>query len=130
MNRFNFLLSGTLSALGYIIGGLDSLIITLVIVIGIDYLTGICQAIILKKVSSTIGLKGILKKFGYLMIVALATLMDYLLHDKSMAIRTLVIYFFIANESISILENWSLIGLPLPKKLYQVFENIKNEERE
>lgn len=111
----------------FLIGGLDNLLFTLLVVIVIDYLTGICKAIYRKKLNSRIGLKGILKKVGYLLIIILSTLMDRIFNDSSMAIRTLVIYFFLANESISILENWGTIGLPLPKKLYEIFEKLKDE---
>ena len=93
----------------------------------IDYITGICKGIYHKKLNSTIGLKGILKKFGYLLIVILATLFDNIIHDESMAIRALVIYFFISNDAISILENWKSLGMPLPKKIFDVFEKLKEK---
>lgn len=120
--------SAIVSVLTFLVGGFDSLLVSLLIIMGLDFLTGICKAIYKKELNSTIGVKGILKKFGYLLIVILATLFDRLISDGSMAIRTLVIYFFIANEAISILENWGALGLPLPKKLYDVFEKLKNEE--
>ncbi|MBQ8901768.1 MAG: phage holin family protein [Bacilli bacterium] len=120
--------SAIVSVFTFLVGGFDSLLVSLLIIMGLDFLTGICKAIYKKELNSTIGVKGILKKFGYLLIVILATLFDRLISDGSMAIRTLVIYFFIANEAISILENWGALGLPLPKKLYDVFEKLKNEE--
>lgn len=129
MKKINFIPSNiAYSVFTFLFGGLDSLIISLLIVMGIDYITGICKAIYKKKLNSTIGVKGILKKFGYLLIVILATLFDTLISDGSMAIRALVIYFFVANESISILENWGTLGLPLHKKIYEVFEKLKDEE--
>lgn len=114
------------SSFSYLLGGIDKLIIMLLIIMAIDYITGICKAIINKKLNSIIGIKGIIKKIGYLLIVALSVLIDKILGDAD-AIRMLVIYFFIANEGISILENWSEMGLPLPKKLKQVFEQLKNK---
>lgn len=119
-----FLLSG----ITYLIGGIDSLFITLLIMIFIDYITGVCKAIYLKKLSSKIGIKGIIKKVGYVIIVAVATLVDYLTNNSNFAMRTLVIYFLISNEGMSILENWGELGLPLPKKLFDIFESIKKEE--
>lgn len=98
----------------------------LLIIMAIDYITGICKAIINKKLNSILGIRGIIKKFGYLLIVALSVLIDKILGDAD-AIRMLIIYFFIANEGISILENWSEMGLPLPKKLKQFFEQLKNK---
>ncbi len=129
MKKIELITSNTLfSIFTYLFGGFDSLLISLLIIMGLDYLSGICKAIYKKKLNSTLGVKGILKKIGYLLVVVLATLFDRLISDGSMAIRTLVIYFFIANEAISILENWGALGLPLPKKLYEVFEKLKNEE--
>lgn len=120
-------ISSILSILIYLFGGFDSLVLSLIIVMAIDYITGVCKGIYYKKLNSTIGLKGILKKFGYLLIVILATLFDNIIHDESMAIRALVIYFFISNEAISILENWGSLGLPLPKKIFDVFEKLKEQ---
>lgn len=114
------------SSFSYLLGSIDKLIIMLLIIMAIDYITGICKAIINRKLNSIIGIKGIIKKFGYLLIVALSVLIDKILGDAD-AIRMLVIYFFIANEGISILENWSEMGLPLPKKLKQIFEQLKNK---
>lgn len=121
------IISSILSILIYLFGGFDSLILSLIIVMVIDYITGVCKGIYHNKLNSTIGLKGILKKIGYLLIVILATLFDNIIHDESMAIRALVIYFFISNEAISILENWGSLGLPLPKKIFDVFEKLKEQ---
>lgn len=110
----------------YLFGGFDSLLKCLLIVLVLDYITGVLKAIYNKNLSSKGSIKGIIKKVGYLLIVILATAGSRLINDDTMAIRTLVIYFFIANEAISILENWANIGLPLPKKLYEVFQNMRN----
>lgn len=119
----NFLLS----LLVYLIGGLDNLIITLLIFMLLDYSTGILKAIYKKELNSKISLKGIIKKIGYIFVVITATLFDYIINKDEMPIRNLTLYFFIANEAISILENWAILGLPLPKKLSEVFEQIKNK---
>ena len=94
----------------FLVGGLDNLFITLLIFIALDYLTGVIKAIYKKKLNSKLGLKGIFKKLGYIVIVVVATLFDYLIGDNTMAVRSLVIYFFISNEAISILENWAMMG--------------------
>lgn len=120
-------ISSILGFFTYLIGGIDSLMISLLVLIVIDYITGICKGVIQKKLSSKISAKGIIKKFGYIVIIILATLFDRLVSDDNMAIRTIMIYFFIANESLSILENWAVIGLPLPKKIFDIFEKLKNE---
>ncbi len=95
----------------------------------VDVITGIIKAIYQHKLNSKIGIKGILKKIGYIFIVVIATLFDYLIGDSTLAVRTLVIYFFISNEAISILENWALMGLPLPKKIFQVFESLNDNNK-
>ncbi len=118
-----------LSFFTYLIGGFDALFNALLIFIVLDYLTGLCKGIYKKKLNSKKSMKGIIKKIGYLCVVVLATIFGYIVHDESMAIRTLTLYFFIANEAISILENWAIIGLPLPKKLVEVFNDLKEDEK-
>lgn len=125
MRKFDLILSFILSSFTYITGGFDMLLNTLLIVISIDYITGLCKGIYKKELNSKKGIKGIIKKVGYILIVILATLFDKVIGDNTNAIRTLVIYFFIANEALSILENWALMDLPLPKKLFEIFESLK-----
>ena len=125
-NIFNFITGTLATTLVYFLGGWDIALQTLLIVIGLDYLTGVCKAIYNKKLNSTISFKGIVKKIGYLIIVAVAVELDNITGNTG-AIRTLVIYFFVANEGISILENWGSMGLPLPQKIFDVLEQLKNE---
>ena len=115
-----------LAGVTYFLGGWDVALQTLLLVMALDYVTGICKAIKQKKLNSKAGLMGILKKFGYIVIVALSVVVDHLAGDTG-AVRTLVIYFFVANDGLSILENWGAMGLPLPKKLFEVLEQLKNE---
>lgn len=125
-NIINLVSSTLLTGVVYFLGGLDTALITLLVFIVLDYITGLCKAIMNKKVNSLIGAKGIVKKVGYLIIVALSVRLDQLTGDSG-AIRNLVIYFFVANEGISILENWGSMGMPLPKKIFDVLEQIKSE---
>lgn len=125
-NVINFFTSTLLTTVVYFLGGFDTALQTLLIIIVLDYITGVCEAIVSKKVSSKIGAKGIMKKVGYLIIVAVSVQLDLIVGDTG-AIRNLVIYFFVANEGISILENWGSMGLPLPQKILDVLEQIKNE---
>lgn len=125
-NIFNFITGTLATTLVYFLGGWDIALQTLIIVIGLDYLTGVCKAIYNKKLNSTISFKGIVKKIGYLIIVAVAVELDNITGNTG-AIRTLVIYFFVANEGISILENWGSMGLPLPQKVFDVLEQLKTE---
>lgn len=122
----NFVTGTLATTLVYFLGGWDVALQTLLVVIVLDYLTGICKAIYNKKINSTVGLKGIIKKVGYLIIVAVAVILDHIAGETG-AIRTLVIYFFVANEGISILENWGAMGLPLPKKIIEILEQLKND---
>lgn len=123
----NWITGTLLTTVVYFLGGLDIALKTLLIMIVLDYITGVCKAIHNKKLNSLIGAKGIVKKVGYLIIVAMSVLLDKTVGDTG-AIRSIVIYFFVANEGISILENWSAMGLPLPKKIFEVLEQIKNEK--
>ena len=111
----------------YLIGGFDIAIQSLLIVMVVDYLTGIASAIYNKELSSKIGFKGILKKFSYLCVVALSVVIDNLT-DQSGLIRTLVIYFFVANDGLSIIENMAEMGVKLPQKLIDALEQIKKKD--
>lgn len=125
-NIINFVTGTLATTLVYFLGGWDIALKILLTVIILDYITGIFKAIYNKKINSSVGLKGIIKKLGYLIIVAVAVILDKIAGNTG-AIRTLVIYFFVANEGISILENWGGMGLPLPKKIFDVLEQLKNE---
>ena len=122
----NNAISVILTTFVYLVGGIDIAMKSLLIVIVIDYITGVMSAIYNKKLNSNIGLKGILKKFSYLIIVSLSVILDRIVGDTG-AIRTLVIYFFVANDGISIVENIGKMGVPLPKKLTEVLEQLKNK---
>lgn len=113
-------------SIDFIIGGCDILFKTLLVFIIIDYITGILRAIYTKKLSSKIGAKGIIKKVGYIFIVILAALLDKLLNSTG-NIRNIVIYMFITNEGISILENWTSMGIKIPKILKDKFNDINKD---
>ena len=113
-------------SIDFIIGGCDILFKTLLVFIIIDYITGLLRAIYTKKLSSKIGAKGIIKKVGYIFIVILAALLDKLLNSTG-NIRNIVIYMFIANEGISILENWTNMGIKIPKILKDKFNDINKD---
>ena len=110
----------------YLVGGFDIAIQSLLIVIVIDYLTGIASAIYNKELSSKIGFKGIIKKFSYLLVVALSVVIDNLLGQSGL-IRSLVIYFFVANDGLSIIENMAEMNIKLPNKLIDALEQIKKK---
>lgn len=107
-----------------ILGGFDIALKSLIIVMLIDYITGVLSAIFNKKLNSRIGLKGIIKKVGYLCIIALSVIIDTITGETG-TIRTLVIYFFVANDGISIIENIAKMGVPMPKKLIDTLEQLR-----
>ena len=123
---YNFFTSTFLTTVVYYLGGLDAALKTLLVLMVLDYITGLCKAIVNKEINSIIGAKRIIKKVGYLVIVAVSVLLDEIVGNTG-AIRNLVVYFFVANEGISILENWGKIGLPLPPKVLEVLEQIKSD---
>lgn len=110
----------------YILGGFDVALISLLIVLCIDYITGVFSAFYNKKLSSKQGVKGIIKKVSYLLVVALAVVIDNLL-GQSGIIRSLVIYFFVANDGLSIIENMAEMDIKLPKKLIDALEQLKEK---
>lgn len=113
----------------YIWGGWDIAIQSLLLFIVLDYITGILKAIYLKKLNSEIGYKGIVKKVLYLIVVAVSVVVDEMVGDTG-TIRNIVVYFFAANEGLSILENCALMNLPLPQKLIDTLEQLKESEEE
>lgn len=115
-----------LTGVVYFLGGFDVALQSLLVVMIIDYITGVLSAIYNKEVSSKTGLIGIVKKFGYLLIVALSVRIDEITGTNG-AIRNLVIYFFVANDGISILENLGELDVPLPKKLIDTLEQLKKK---
>ena len=125
-NIISDVLSVILTTLVYILGGFDVALKSLIIIVIIDYLTGVGSAYYNKKVSSKKGLKGIIKKFCYFLIVALAVVIDNLM-GQSGVIRTLVIYFFVVNDGISIIENMAEMDVKLPKKLIESLEDLKHQ---
>lgn len=114
--------------LGYFLGGMDSFLYALIAFVVIDYITGLMVAAIQKKVSSEVGFKGICKKMLIFILVGVANIVDKQIIGNGSAIRTAVIFFYLSNEGISILENTALIGLPVPQKLKDVLAQLKGSE--
>lgn len=124
-NIVNYII-GSFTFLIYFMGGLDSALKSLLIIIALDYLTGVASAFYNKKLNSKIGLKGLLKKFGYLCVIALSFIIDNLTGQNGL-IRLLIIYYFIANDSLSIVENLAKMNIKLPQKFLDSLEQIKNK---
>lgn len=118
--------------LGYFLGGCDGLIIALVVFVVVDYLTGILCAIADKSLSSKVGFLGIAKKVVIFLLVGIANILDVEVIGTGSVLRTAVIFFYLSNEGISMLENATHLGLPVPTKLKDVLEQIheRSEEKE
>ena len=127
MRNFTNFVTGTLFAgIMYFLGGWDMSLEILLVMILLDYITGVFKAIFNKKLSSEVGIKGVIKKVGYLVIVGVGVMLDRIIGDTG-AIRNIVIFFFIANEGISLVENWVAMGLPMPQVIIDTLEQIKQK---
>ena len=110
--------------LGYFLGGCDGLLIALVVFVTVDYLTGVMCAIEDKTLSSEVGFKGICRKVIIFMLVGIAHVLDVNVIATGSVLRTAVIFFYLSNEGVSLLENAGHLGLPIPEKLKDVLEQI------
>lgn len=115
--------------IGWFLGGFDGLIYSLVAFVVIDYITGLMVAVLEKKVSSSIGFKGIFKKVLIFTFVGIGHIVDFHIIKNGSAVRTAVIFFYLSNEGLSIIENSVKVGLPIPEKLKQVFLSMKEENK-
>ena len=114
--------------LGYVLGGMDGLLIALVVFMTIDYVTGIMCAVVDKKLSSAVGFRGIFKKVLILMLVGIANVIDVHVVGTGSALRGATVCFYLSNEGLSILENTVHLGLPVPEKLKDVLSQLHNRE--
>lgn len=114
--------------LGYVLGGMDGFLIALVVFMTIDYATGIMCAVVDKKLSSAVGIRGIFKKVLILMLVGIANVIDVHVVGTGSALRGATVCFYLSNEGLSILENTVHLGLPVPEKLKDVLSQLHNRE--
>lgn len=114
--------------LGYFLGGVDGLLIALIVFMALDYATGLMCAIVDKKLSSAVGFKGICKKVLILMLVGVANILDVHVVGNGSALRGAVIAFYLSNEGLSLMENAAYIGLPVPDKLREILAQMHNRE--
>lgn len=110
--------------LGYFLGGCDGLLYALLAFVVIDYITGIMCAVVDKKLSSAVGFKGIFKKVLIFTLVGIGHILDTHVIGTGSVLRTAVIFFYLSNEGISLLENAGHLGLPIPKKLKSILEQL------
>jgi len=126
-NTIQIIIAAVGGYIGYFLGGWDGFLYALVAFVVIDYITGIMVAVLEKRLSSEVGFRGIFKKVLIFSLVAVGHIIDSKLIQNGGAIRTAVIFFYLSNEGISILENTAKIGLPIPERLREVLEQINGD---
>ena len=112
--------------LGWFLGGCDGLLYALIAFVAIDYITGVMCAVIDHRLSSEVGFKGIFKKVLIFLLVGIANILDVQVIGTGSVLRTAVIFFYISNEGVSLLENAAYLGLPVPEKIKTVLEQLHN----
>ncbi len=110
--------------LGWFLGGCDGLLIALVIFAAADYITGVMCAISDRKLSSEVGFRGICRKVMIFMLVGMGHIIDTAVIGNGSVLRTAVIFFYLSNEGVSLLENAAHLGLPIPQKLKDVLAQL------
>ena len=123
-NLIQFIFTAVGGWLGYFLGGCDGLLIALVVFVAVDYLTGVMCAVSDKKLSSEVGFKGICRKVLIFLLVGIANIMDMQVIGTGSVLRTAVIFFYLSNEGVSLLENAAHLGLPVPEKIKTVLEQL------
>lgn len=112
--------------LGWFLGGCDGLLYALIAFVVIDYVTGVMCAVVDKKLSSAVGFKGIFKKILIFALVGIGHILDTYVIGTGSVLRTAIIFFYLSNEGVSLMENAAHLGLPIPQKLKAVLEQLHN----
>ncbi len=128
-NMVQLAFTGVGAWLGYFLGGCDGLIIALLLFVVTDYITGVMCAVVDKKLSSNVGFKGIFRKVLIFMLVGIANIIDVQVIKSGSVLRTAVVFFYLSNEGLSLIENAAHLGLPVPDKLKAVLEQLHDKER-
>ena len=123
-NTIQLIFSAVGGWLGYFLGGCDGLLYALIAFVVIDYITGVMCAIINRELSSEVGFKGIFRKVLIFLLVGIANIIDVQVIGTGAVLRTAVIFFYISNEGVSLLENAGHLGLPIPEKIKTVLEQL------
>ena len=116
--------------LGYFVGGMDGLLIALLVFVILDYVTGLMRAIADRTLSSAIGFKGICRKVLIFALVGVGHVLDTHVVGTGSALRSAVICFYLSNEGVSLLENAAHLGLPVPDKLKAVLSQLHNKDQD
>lgn len=127
VNVMQYIFTAIGGVVGWFFGGLDGFLYALITFVVIDYITGVMVGFTEKKLSSEVGFKGICRKVVIFCLVGMAHILDVHVIQTGNVLRTAVIFFYLSNEGISILENASLLGLPVPQKVRDVLEQLKDD---
>ena len=127
-NVFKNILAGICTLLSFLFGDMEGLMVALIALIILDYISGVIAAAVEKRLSSEVGAKGIAKKIFMLLIVALANIVDINVIGDGHILKTVTVVFYICNECISLIENAGRIGVPVPKKLLDVLEQLRDRD--
>ena len=122
--------AGLITAISYLLNGWDTALQTLCLFMVVDFITGLLKGIVNKELNSQTCLKGIIKKCCYFILVIVAVALDRLYPEAQGLVRTLVCYFLVATDGISILENIGAAGVPYPKFLKNILEQLKDKSDE
>ena len=123
-NTIQVIFAGLGGWLGWFLGGCDGLLYALLVFVALDYITGIMCAVVDKKLDSRIGFKGIFRKVLIFALVGVGHLLDTHIIGTGSVLRTAVIFFYLSNEGVSLVENAAYLGLPIPAKLKAVLEQL------
>ena len=126
-NWLQFALAALGGFLGWFLGGFDGFLYALVALMVADYITGVMCAIVDKSLSSEVGFRGIFKKVLIFILVGIGHIIDAHLIGDGSVLRTAIIFFYCSNEGVSMLENASRLGLPIPEKLKDVLAQLHNK---
>lgn len=123
-NTIQFIFAAIGGWLGWFLGGCDGLLYALIAFVAVDYITGVMCAIADKNLSSEVGFKGICRKVLIFLLVGIANILDVQVIGTGSVLRTAVVFFYISNEGVSLLENAAHLGLPVPEKMKAVLEQL------
>ena len=128
LNYFKVIVAAIGTGVTWLFGSWDTALVVLIAFMALDYLTGLLRAWINKEVSSDVGLKGIARKTVIFIVLIVAVLLDRLLNTGHWVFRTLVAYFYIANEGLSLIENCAALGAPVPSQITDALAQLKEKK--
>ena len=129
-NTIQVIIAGIGGWLGWFLGESDGLLYTLIAFVAVDYITGVMCAIADKKLSSQVGFKGICRKVLIFALVGIGHILDTQVIGAGSVLRTAVIFFYLSNEGVSLIENTAHLGLPVPEKIKEVLSQLHDKEHQ